>query len=229
MYKNRWVLAAAIGVLAWSLMSPEAEARRQYNPGLKRFMQRDPLAFETQDERAFRDGLNLYGYALSMPLSKSDPTGKGHGSGGTIGDCSNVDIDWIPEGEGKPGIDGAVVNGRMIKLADGCTLTILCDGSASARVACHCTLLGTAMGGCRLCEPGRTICEMKCVAWKTQWIRVPGDLCPTETSRRVCTRRQCLPDAPFDQHGGTCKTHEDGTCDGSGCPRNSIGSELIPL
>ncbi len=44
MRKNRWILAVTIGVLSWGLVPSSAEARRQYNPGLKRFMQRDPLA-----------------------------------------------------------------------------------------------------------------------------------------------------------------------------------------
>jgi hypothetical protein len=67
MYKNRWVLAAAIGVLAWSLMSPEAEARRQYNPGPKRFMQRDPAGYAAH--------MSAYQYGRHAPTSVIDPTG----------------------------------------------------------------------------------------------------------------------------------------------------------
>jgi len=46
MHTNRLKLAVAIAALACGCLASTAEARRQYNHGLKRFMQRDPLGLE---------------------------------------------------------------------------------------------------------------------------------------------------------------------------------------
>jgi RHS repeat-associated protein len=48
---------------------------RQYNPRLKRFMQRDPLGFLPWTGVAYRDGMNLYQYVASDPLIWLDATG----------------------------------------------------------------------------------------------------------------------------------------------------------
>jgi RHS repeat-associated protein len=75
---------------------------RQYNPVLKRFMQRDPLGLEpswvhhldgglrivrpASPVRQYHDGLNLHAYALSIPLAKRDPQGT------TVVDLQNCSI-----------------------------------------------------------------------------------------------------------------------------------------
>ena len=48
---------------------------RQYNPRLKRFMQRDPLTTLRWAAVGYRDGMNLYQYVCSDPLIWVDPTG----------------------------------------------------------------------------------------------------------------------------------------------------------
>jgi RHS repeat-associated protein len=48
---------------------------RQYNPRLKRFMQRDPLALRLSWPRRDRAEIALYEYGESTPLVRRDPTG----------------------------------------------------------------------------------------------------------------------------------------------------------
>jgi RHS repeat-associated protein len=56
---------------------------RQYNPALKRFMQRDPLtlrpvaayATKRQVKSGYKDGLNVYGYLRCSPARRHDPMG----------------------------------------------------------------------------------------------------------------------------------------------------------
>jgi RHS repeat-associated protein len=48
---------------------------RQYGPGLRRFVQRDPLALLSKAGGGFRDGLNMYAYVCSGPLRHVDPMG----------------------------------------------------------------------------------------------------------------------------------------------------------
>ncbi len=76
MHTNRLKLAVAIAALSWGLVPSSAEARRQYNPGLKRFMQRDPPVLPTIGSSTHPDGLNSYAYVRSAPLAHSDPTGR---------------------------------------------------------------------------------------------------------------------------------------------------------
>jgi RHS repeat-associated protein len=48
---------------------------RQYDPGLRRFVQRDPLAFRSTAGSGLDEGLNLFTSADAAPLSRSDPMG----------------------------------------------------------------------------------------------------------------------------------------------------------
>ncbi len=48
---------------------------RQYNPGLKRFMQRDPLAMRNRAGSGYQDGMNLSVYQSSLPIRLLDPYG----------------------------------------------------------------------------------------------------------------------------------------------------------
>ena len=48
---------------------------RQYDPKLKRFMQRDPLAVKARARSGYQDGLNLYGYVKGNPVRYHDPMG----------------------------------------------------------------------------------------------------------------------------------------------------------
>ncbi len=48
---------------------------RQYNPGLKRFMQRDPLATQPRAGRGYQDGMNLFLRARANPWRTFDPSG----------------------------------------------------------------------------------------------------------------------------------------------------------
>jgi RHS repeat-associated protein len=50
---------------------------RQYGPGLRRFVQRDPLAFYAAAGGGYQDGLNLHVYVSSSPIARTDPTGLG--------------------------------------------------------------------------------------------------------------------------------------------------------
>jgi hypothetical protein len=84
MYKNRWILTVAIGVLAWGLVPSTAEARRQYNPGLKRFMQRDTLAMQPSGGSGYQDGMTLYGYVRGHPVSGRDPI--------ALATCNDLDL-----------------------------------------------------------------------------------------------------------------------------------------
>jgi len=51
---------------------------RQYNPGLKRFMQRDPLGSRQAAFRGLGDEINPYVYVQSSPQSARDPS-RGNG------------------------------------------------------------------------------------------------------------------------------------------------------
>ena len=49
---------------------------RQYDPKLRRFMQRDPLALNAFGAAGYQDGLSLYAYVGGGPMSRLDPLGK---------------------------------------------------------------------------------------------------------------------------------------------------------
>jgi RHS repeat-associated protein len=48
---------------------------RQYNPTLKRFMQRDPLTMRNRAGSGYQDGMNLHTYVDSSPTRRRDPAG----------------------------------------------------------------------------------------------------------------------------------------------------------
>ena len=48
---------------------------RQYDPGKRRFAQRDPLAIKASAASGYQDGLNLYYYMRGNPLVLFDPSG----------------------------------------------------------------------------------------------------------------------------------------------------------
>jgi RHS repeat-associated protein len=48
---------------------------RQYGPGLRRFVQRDPLAFLAKAGGGYQDGASLFQYEISSPLNSLDPRG----------------------------------------------------------------------------------------------------------------------------------------------------------
>jgi RHS repeat-associated protein len=48
---------------------------RQYNPKLKRFMQRDPLVLRARAKSRYQDGLNVYTYVRGNPVIHVDPPG----------------------------------------------------------------------------------------------------------------------------------------------------------
>jgi RHS repeat-associated protein len=69
---------------------------RQYDPGKRRFAQRDPLAFSRSAQSTYVDGMNLYSYGRYTPLSRNDPSGfitvttlsQTHGS------CGSLEVTW---------------------------------------------------------------------------------------------------------------------------------------
>ena len=79
MHTNRLKLSVAIAVLACGCLASTAEARRQYNPGLKRFVQRDPLASDARPGSGYQDGLSLFSYSGLSPAGRNDPTGQSLG------------------------------------------------------------------------------------------------------------------------------------------------------
>lgn len=48
---------------------------RQYDPGQRRFLQRDPLAVRRRPGSGYQDGLSIYAYLSNAPIGKSDPFG----------------------------------------------------------------------------------------------------------------------------------------------------------
>ncbi len=50
---------------------------RHYDPGKRRFVQRDPLALLARARSGYQDGMNLNGYQGGNPLRYRDPSGRG--------------------------------------------------------------------------------------------------------------------------------------------------------
>ncbi len=48
---------------------------RQYDPGKRRFVHRDPLALKARAKSGYQDGLNLYQYVAGNPGNRLDPRG----------------------------------------------------------------------------------------------------------------------------------------------------------
>jgi RHS repeat-associated protein len=69
---------------------------RQYNPGLNRFMQRDPLITRPQAGSGYQDGASLYVYVRSNPAKATDPLGTKTCSG------------WAPTGSSSPKATSAI-------------------------------------------------------------------------------------------------------------------------
>jgi RHS repeat-associated protein len=61
---------------------------RQYDPGKRRFAQRDPLTLRARASSGFHDGLSLYGYETENPLRYRDPSGEDCNAVGMQSCCS---------------------------------------------------------------------------------------------------------------------------------------------
>jgi len=68
---------------------------RQYNPGLKRFMQRDPLGSRQAAFRGLGDEINPYVYVQSSPQSARDPSGEWPFWPFDL-DCDHCDVVVVP-------------------------------------------------------------------------------------------------------------------------------------
>jgi RHS repeat-associated protein len=75
---------------------------RQYNPGLKRFMQRDPLALVQEADYGYQDGLSLYQYVRNDPLHQLDAYGTRTCGG------------WQRTGAAAPTVWGSIASGGSL-------------------------------------------------------------------------------------------------------------------
>jgi RHS repeat-associated protein len=179
---------------------------RQYVPGLRRFTRHDP--------QEYIDSLSLYSYLVDNPLIHVDPHGLtiGFGDGQVCFDANcgsppsggSSPIHVIPENpppaygpptSGCQPADGIVINGKIHKVSNGCTINVTCSGGSPTL-----SWAGTGCGigcGCQACPSGSTICEERCVEWRTVVTR-----CGTH---ETCVRYQDFPTPPFvgvPDHGG---------------------------
>lgn len=67
----------ALSLLLPTVWTATAQAHRQYDPGKRRFVQRDPLHVQELASYWAHDGLNLFSYVGASPLNALDPTGLG--------------------------------------------------------------------------------------------------------------------------------------------------------
>ncbi|MCG3132440.1 MAG: hypothetical protein FLDDKLPJ_03290 [Phycisphaerae bacterium] len=179
---------------------------RQYLSKSGRFSQRDPIGYV--------DGTNFYVYARNSPQNLRDPNGLGQvcvDSSCSAAPPGNV----IPELQPPPlvpmpapgtcvAVDGLILNGKMHKVSDGCTITVSC--TANGPVA-TCSFFCSLFGGCHVCNnPGQTICHCRCLKW--EYFGTGGCF----MGATVCTGGwKCKPDSPFVFPGQFDK------CDPSNC------------
>jgi RHS repeat-associated protein len=71
--RQKSLLVPAV-LVTWFCVSA-AEAHRQYDPGLRRFAQRDPLSSRSIGGGGFHDGMSLHSALACNPVNRSDPGG----------------------------------------------------------------------------------------------------------------------------------------------------------
>ena len=91
-FKSR-ILAFSVCLIPWCCPIV-AQAHRQYDPGKRRFAQRDPQFGRRDKGSPYVDGLNAYTYVRCMPLTGNDPTGLQcttcYYSTGIVASCSSA-------------------------------------------------------------------------------------------------------------------------------------------
>ena len=103
-------LVAVVAPLTMGFAAQPARAMRQYDPGKRRFMQRDPLETMASRSSSSVDLLNLYAYVNSNPTTDMDPSGLARYTPGRTAPsynpwCGSVICDCSPFG-----VSSVVVN-----------------------------------------------------------------------------------------------------------------------
>lgn len=86
---KRRILAVSVCLIPWCCPMV-AHAHRQYDPGKRRFVQRDPLNTRNSMGAGYQDGMALFLYVSSNPVNRFDPSGLTY-CGKVVCHCSTGD------------------------------------------------------------------------------------------------------------------------------------------
>jgi hypothetical protein len=134
---NKRTVAVAVLVIPWC-WPMAADAHRQYDPGKRRFAQRDPLMYY--------ESLNSYQCSLGNPMMRVDPEGTSSlsqcmstllppGGGGVGGACASAMVSCAPKLSNLSGIGAYAAC-----IASGCGAAIA--GSVADVACCYATTQG---------------------------------------------------------------------------------------